>query len=178
MDIGTLGELYLKLGFVGLIIVVFISVFLYMAFKQMKTLDKIYKVLYDENANNLSLQSAYDIIEAQYALSKFTLVETIMRIFHENNIHDSQRQILIKNNIEIITRNLYDRDITVLSKLRYKNVNLHEYIENHVNHLEISTMIYEKLIDGFNPKDIYGMLNNEFAAYVNETQKYIEKKAK
>lgn len=178
MDVSVLGELYLKLGFVGLIIVVFLTAFLYMLVKQMKTLDKIYKVLYDDNANNLTLQSAYDIIEAQYSLSKFTLIENTMRIFHENNIHDPVRQLLIKNNIEIITQNLYNRDITVLSKLRYRGVFLHEYMQNHINHLEISTLIYERLMSGYTPKDIYGLLNNEFAAFVNETTKYLEKKAK
>src|SRR5690606_16474364 len=106
-----------------------------------------------------TLQSAYDIVEAQYSLSKFTLVETIMRIYYENNIHDPVRQELIKNNIEIITRNLYDRDITVLSKLKYRNVYLHEYMENHINHLEVSHMLYEKLINDYSPKDIYSILN-------------------
>lgn len=178
MNIETLGELYLKLGFVGLIIVAFLFLFLYMSIKGTKTLDKIYKVLYTDNANNLTLQSAYDIVEAQYSLSKFTLVETIIRIYHENNIHDPVRQELIKNNIEIITRNLYDRDITVLSKLKYRNVHLHEYMENHINHLEVSYMLYEKLINDYSPKDIYSILNNTYAGFINDTTKYIEKKAK
>jgi len=178
MGINELGELYLKLGFVGLIIVVFLSVFLYMIFKQMKTLDKIYKVLYTDNANNLTLQTAYDVIAAQYSLSKYRLVEAIMQIFHENNIHDEGRQKLIKENLEIIARNLYNRDISVLSKLHYKNINLHTYLENHINHLEISSMLYEKLMDGYSPKDICGALNNEFSAFINESQKYLEKKAK
>lgn len=178
MNIETLGELYLKLGFVGLIIVAFLFLFLYMAIKVTKTLDKIYKVLYTDNANNLTLQSAYDIVEAQYSLSKFTLVETIMRIYYENDIHDPVRQELIKNNIEIITRNLYDRDITVLSKLKYRNVYLHEYMENHINHLEVSHMLYEKLINDYLPKDIYSILNNTYAGFINDTTKYIEKKAK
>lgn len=178
MDIGIVGELYLKLGFVGLIIVVFLSVFLYMIFKQMKTLDKIYKVLYDDNTNNLTLQSAYDIIDAQYSLTKLTIIETVIRIHYENNISDPQRQTLIKNNMELIVRNLYNRDITVLSKLKYKNIGLHTYLENHINHLEISYEIYEKLIAGYTPKDIYGMMNNEFAAYINETRSYLEKKTK
>ncbi|MCK9575497.1 MAG: hypothetical protein WC979_02015 [Candidatus Pacearchaeota archaeon] len=176
--LGTLGELYLKLGFVALIIVVFLSAFMIMFIRQTKTLDKIYKVLYDENTNNLTLQSSYDIIEAQYMLTKFTLIETIMRIHTENNIKDPARQELIKSNLEIITKNLYDRDITVLSKLKYRNVHLHEYMENHINYIEISQDLYVNLIHGYNPKDIIGMLNNEYAAYINETRQYIEKKSK
>lgn len=178
MDIGALGELYLKLGFVGLIIVVFLGVFMYMIFKQMKTLDKIYKVLYDENANNLTLQSAYDIIDAQYSLTKYTIFESVIRIHQENNIKNPKRQQLIKSNLEIIVRNLYDRDVTVLSKLKYKHVGLHEYLENHINHLEISYDLYDQLVSGYNPKDIYNSLNNEYAAYVNETRQYLEKKSR
>lgn len=178
MNISEVGELYLKLGFVGLIIVIFLSLFLYMIVKQMKILDKIYKDLYTDNANNLTLQSSYDIIEAQYLMSKYALVETIMRIYHENNVHDSKRQSLIKNNIEIIVRNLYDRDITVLSKLKYKDVHLHEYLENHINHFEVSDMIYEKLINQYSPVDILTVLDNTFNRYINVTTKYIDKKAK
>lgn len=177
-NLQTVGELYLKLGFVGFIIVAFLSLFCIMIFKQLKTLDKIYKVLYEDNTNNLSLQSTFDIIEAQYSLTKFTLIETIMKIHFENNIKNPVRQTLIKNNLEIISKNLYDRDVTVLSKLKYKNIHLHEFMEKHMNHLEIANEIYINLINGYEPKDIVVQLNNEYNTYINETRQYIEKNAK
>jgi hypothetical protein len=177
-NIQVLGELYLKLGFAGFIIIAFMSTFTIMIWKLIKTQEKIYKVLYEDNTNNLSLQSTFDIIEAQYQLTKYTLVDTIMRIHFENNIKNPTRQALIKNNLEIISKNLYDRDITVLSKLKYKSMYLHEYMEKHMNYLEIANELYLNLINGYEPKDIVNMLNNEYNTYINETRRYIEKNAK
>jgi hypothetical protein len=177
-NIQVLGELYLKLGFAGFIIIAFMSTFTIMIWKLIKTQEKIYKVLYEDNTNNLSLQSTFDIIEAQYQLTKYTLVDTIMRIHCENNIKNPTRQALIKNNLEIISKNLYDRDITVLSKLKYKSMYLHEYMEKHMNYLEIANELYLNLINGYEPKDIVNMLNNEYNTYINETRRYIEKNAK
>ena len=178
MDAATLAGLYLKLGIVGFLLVCFMSVFMYMIFKQMKTLDKIYNVLYDENSNNLTLQSAFDMIEAQVCVSKYGIIEMMMKIYFENNIHDPIRQKLIRDNINIVTKNLYARDITILSRLKYKNMYIHEKLESFVNYEVIATIVYDNLMLKYKPTDIVVILHNEFHKIISESCKYIEHNVK
>jgi hypothetical protein len=175
METAALAGLYLKLGIVGFVLVCFMSVFMYMIYKQMKTLDKIYTVMYDENSNNLTLQSAFDILEAQHNLSKYAFIETFMRIYHNNNIHDPIRQKLIKDNLNIVAKNLYDRDMTVLSRLHYKNISLNDHLLKSCDYDKIAIIIYDNLLLKYSPTDILAIMNNEFDKIINASCKHLEK---
>lgn len=178
MEIAGLASLYLKLGIVGFVLVCFMGAFFYMLYKQMKTLTKIFNVLYDENSNNLSLQSTSDIIEAQCNLSKYSFTETIMHICFDNNIHDPVRQKLIHDNLRTMAKNLQDRDITVLSRLWYKNTSLADYLLSHGDYEKIAEIIYDNLMAKYSSSDLLGVLHNEFYKIINATNKYIEQHTK
>lgn len=181
MDIESMGKLYLELGAAGFIIVSFMFVFVWMLRKQMKhliqnnlTLTKIYNVLYDNNANNLTLQSAFDIIEAQCNYSKYVIIEVMWRIYFENNIHDPIRQKLILENLNVATKNLLDRDIAVLSRFYYKEKRLSKYLETHVDPNEIVAIVFNNLLAKYKSSDIANLLHNKFDKIIQESYNYIE----
>jgi hypothetical protein len=174
MNLDFFVEAYLKLGPFGFLMVCFMILFTYIIIKNMKMIEKIYNVLYDENTNNLSLQSAYDMLEAQYNLSKYAIIDATMRIQYENDIANPCRQKIIYDNLQIIAINLQDRDINILSRLKHKNVLLSIYLEQNKNsYEEIVKLIYDNLIAKYKSADLLAVLTNEFNSIINESCKVI-----
>ena len=170
----NLGNLYLELGIVGFVIVCFMGIFMFMVFKLIRKLDKIYNVLYDQNTNFLTLQSSFDIIELVLLQSKYGLIDALIRIYETNNIHDDVRQDLIKNNLLILSKNFNSRDLAILSKLNYKSTTLDKYLRTKTNYEKFANTIFNNLKLGFSPEDIVVILNNEFNKLISDIQNNIE----
>lgn len=172
-DLQQLSDIYMQIGAVGFFIVCFMSMFMYMLYKQMKTLDKIYIVLYEEKSNNLTLQSANDIIESQYKLTKYNIIENLMSIYYENNIKNKDRQELIRKNLKAFYNNLHSRNLSILSRLKYKGVKLSVHLESE-SYSDVADVVFNNMCNNYKPIDLISVLDNHFNKHINEATNMVD----
>lgn len=103
-----------------------------------------------QNKNNLTYEEASYIYLKTFQTSKYKIIEKMMLTLERNNVDDSIRQEVIYKTYRVFISNLYIDDYTKLSKFKYNNTQLSDYMDNIDNKVvcdELTNILFQENID-------------------------------
>ncbi len=89
-------------------------------------------ILRNGNENNLSLHSATFIISSVLTAAETNIIADVQAILYRNTIHDSLRQVLIRDALTVRVKSYYSSDHAAMSRFYYHSTQLSE-VWDHIN---------------------------------------------
>ena len=142
-----------------------------------KSLDMLVSILYEKNSNNVTIETARDIIDAQYSKSMYEIMSDVCHFIKANHIGNEDRQRVILDRLISKARNLNKRDFLILDKIRCYGQKLSLHIASgEMNPEEVAIKIFDEMMKHSRAgsttieEDVTAYIIDVYTRYINDAQ--------
>jgi len=183
--VGKMAELLSKYEYGTVGIALIFVVFIYMIFYITKNLNKKFEevliemkilqnLIMTENLDNLTAEASKNIIKNQVYISKHELIDEILLIYTENDIKNPVRQAIITERFSGFIKNSIDRDLDMLSKMKFKDNKLSYYVsENYKTEVILKPLLKMMFTMQMSKTDVHKEINMIYYKIINYSKELI-----